>query len=281
MTRRWQRVAGLTIGIALMVISYLAAGVNGELDDNDLQIFFGITFHIVMMLLACVISATAIAQEKESDTWTILLASPVSGAAIVWGKAIGCARRLLWPMVAMAGHFLLFTVAGVITPVATMTALVVIAGFNAIWIATGVWLSLRCRKVTFAVIMNLSLPVLLYGVFSLVLVLIDELLRIQGDDLMEQITWWLPFYYIGEIMNAGGWDHHRGPSRPGGNWQEVSQGEFFLIASGMAALHLAVAAALLSWTAARFNAIVGRAPQEMPLPHGFPVTPTAGPSWSR
>ena len=41
--------------------------------------------------------------------------------------------------------------------------------FNTIWIATGVFLSLRLKKVTTAVIVNMALPVLLYGVGSLII----------------------------------------------------------------------------------------------------------------
>ena len=52
---------------------------------------------------------------------------------------------------------------------------VVIVTFNSLWIATGVSLSLRCKKVTIAVIINLALPVLLYGVTSLIL-------AIEGDE---------------------------------------------------------------------------------------------------
>ena len=277
MTRRWHRTTGLVICLALLVVSYLAAGANDALDDEELQIMYGISFHIVLMLLACVISATAIAQEKESDTWTILLSTPLSGASIVWGKAIGCARRLMWPYVAMAAHFAMFTLAGVITPAAALTALVVIAGFNLIWIASGVYLSLRFRKVTVAVIVNLSLPVLLYGVLSLLLVVINEMLNIRGDDLIEQVTWWLPFYYIGEIMNSGNWGGR--PSMPGSGYDRVSQVEFFLTAAGVAALHVGVTVALLSWTAARFNTIVARASQRLPMPRGFEIVPTSEPRW--
>ncbi|MEO6437318.1 MAG: ABC transporter permease subunit [Tepidisphaeraceae bacterium] len=278
MSKRWHRMVAGVGCLALLVISYLAAGVNNGLDDEELQIGYGICFHMVMMLLACVLAATAIAQEKESDTWTVLLASPLSGMAIVWGKALGALRRLMWPMIAIAGHFMLFTVGGVITPAAAMTALVVIAGFNVIWIATGVYFSLRCKKVTVAVILNLSLPVLLYGVLSLLLVVTDEMLNIRGDDLVDQVTWWLPFYYLGSALDAGQWGNR--PRMPGSGYEQVSQSEFFLTAAAVAALHLGVAVAVLSWTAARFNRVVGRAPQREPIGSGFPVMPSSGPSWA-
>lgn len=270
MTRRWQRVVGVIAGSLLMIVSYFAAGVNGGLDEEELQIFYACVFHVLLMLLACVISATAIAQEKESDTWTILLASPLSGAATIWGKAIGCARRLLWPMVAVAAHFLIFTAFGVITPVALVTALLVIGGFNSIWIATGLYLSLRCRKVTVAVIANLALPVLLYGVLSLLLAVISELASIRNGSLIEQVTWWLPFYYLTEVMSGGGWQGNS-LQLPGHRGSRVPPGEFLSVVMIVAMLHIGVAVGMLAWTARRFNAIVGRASQRDAIPNA-PVT---------
>src|SRR4029079_8997121 len=104
---------------------------------------------------AGVISATCIAQEKEGDTWTILLASPLSGSAIVWGKALGVLRRLMWPMILAIAHFFLFMLAGVVSPTGFALVVVVMTCFISIWVATGVTLSLMFRKVTIAVIVNL------------------------------------------------------------------------------------------------------------------------------
>src|SRR5262249_48920459 len=157
------------------------------LKDNDSQIGYGVVFQTIVTLVTCVIAATAIAQEKEGDTWTVLLASPLSGRSIVWSKAIGVARRLLWPMIGIIAPFLLFVMGGVISPTTFLTIVTVILTFNTVWIATGVALSLRMKKVTFAVIVNLAFPVMLYGALSLLLVVIDEFLHLRGDlfEMME------------------------------------------------------------------------------------------------
>jgi len=262
-----QRVVGTIIVLALLVLTYSAAYANGALDDEDTQIGYSIVFCGLTMVIACVISATAIAQEKEGDTWTILLASPLSGLQIVWAKAIGTARKMLWPIALIVFHFAAFTVAGVIPLWAFVLAVSVIVLFNTIWIASGIYLSLRCRKVTLAIIINLALPVVLYGVVSLVLAVIDEFTHLRGD-LVDQVTWYLPFYYLGEGMNAAG--RNRGPSLPGSSNENVSGVAFTAVAITMGMLHLGVAIAVLSWTAARFNEIVGRAAQWTPLPRMSP-----------
>ena len=48
------------------------------------------------------LSSTAIANEKESDTWTVLLVSPISAKSIVLGKLVGLLRRLVWPTALIA-----------------------------------------------------------------------------------------------------------------------------------------------------------------------------------
>ena len=45
---------------------------------------------------------------------------------------------------------------------------------------------------------------------------------------------------------------------------------FTAVAITMGILHVGVVLAILSWTAARFNEIVGRAPQLVPLPRFTP-----------
>ena len=257
-----QRIIGTVIILALLALTYGAAYASGDLDDSDAQIGFAIVFHGLVMLIACVIAATAIAQEKEGDTWTLLLATPLSGVDIVAAKAVGAARKMLWPMLLIVAHFGVFTLAGVIPPWAFVLTISVIVLFNTIWIATGIYLSLRCRKVTMAIIINLALPVVIYGVFSIVLAVIGELLHV-GEDLVELVTWYLPFYYLGEGLDSV---NRSTISMPGPDYDAASPLAFVALAVTVGLIHLGLAVALLAWTAARFNEIVGRAAQRVPLP---------------
>jgi ABC-type transport system involved in multi-copper enzyme maturation permease subunit len=276
MTSTWQRIAGALLCIALILLTYILLANDKQLDNSDTQIGYAIVFHALLMLLACVISATAIAVEKESDTWTILLASPISGMNIVWSKAAGAARRLLWPVVGAAVHFAIFVVGGVITPITFLTLMAVLILFNVVWIATGVALSLHCRKVTVAVIINLALPIVAYGVVSILLAVFDELFHISGR-VVEGVTWYLPFYYLGASIGRDNW--HIRPELPGSGNIRVSQTEFLALAVGMGLLHLAVAGAILTLVGKTFNLAVGRASQIQPLPQGFPIA-SHTPSWA-
>src|SRR5439155_13915651 len=121
------------------------------------------------------------------------------------------------------------------------------------------------------VIINLALPVFLYGAVSLLLVVIDELLHVRGD-LVEQVTWWVPYYYIGEAAGQG--TAIGRPRLPGHGSAHVSQEQFLAAALTAGLLHIAVAVAILSATAAQFNLIVGRAPQRDPSdPQGHDFEP--------
>ena len=269
MTSFVQRAVGTVVILGLLLVTYGAAWANGELDDDDTQIGFAIVFHGLVMLVACVISATAIAQEKEGDTWTILLATPLSGAQIVAAKALGAVRKMVWPMALIVAHFGIFLVVGVIPFWAFVLAIGVITLFNTVWIASGIYLSLRCRKVTMAIIINLALPVFVYGVVSIVLAVIGEFTG-MNDDLVEQVTWYLPFYYLGVGIDG---INQLEVSLPGSAYHRVSHIAFTLVALAVGVAHLVASVAMLAWTAVRFNDIVGRAPQDLPLPPHARRTP--------
>ncbi len=164
-------------------------------------------------------------------------------------------------------HLFIFALAGVISWTAAFVTLLVIACFNSIWIATGLYLSLRLAKATAAVIINLLLPILLYGGVSLVLATAGAFLRNntpQPDHLAEQACWYLPYFYMVNAL------HQMRPDHAFTSWR------LYFPATGadippldwlgsvlipVCLIHLLVAFLLLIWTTVRFNRIVGRASQ--------------------
>jgi ABC-type transport system involved in multi-copper enzyme maturation permease subunit len=259
MPKKWQARVGAVLCVLLLLLTYWALAEGNDLTDEDTHIGYACVFHGLLTLLVCVLAGTAIAQEKESDTWTLLLTTPVSGAAVVWGKILGVFRRALFPMALIAGHFLIFVMAGVIEPYAFLVAMWVIVTFNLVWVATGVYLSLRIPKVTFAVILNLLLPILAYALAPIMLAMIDLALDSNGD-FAELVLWYLPFYYIASLMDDSSTIY-----MPALNGQiEWSTMMKVVIVVGL--LHAAAFVAIVLHMIARFNAIVGRAPQVDPLP---------------
>ena len=279
MTKRWQSLVGAIACVLLLVISYASLGAR-DLGDRDVQVGFAFIFCGLTMLLVAVLAGTAIAQEKESDTWTLLLATPLGAGSIVWGKVIGLMRRMLWPSILIVGHFVVFTVADVISVTSLGVILWVIFTFNTIWIATGVYLSLRLKRVTFAVILNLVLPVLAYlGVLAVSFIL-GELLA-ERDDWGEWVGLYAPYTYLLEGINAfsrHGYNYsYTNPVRP---WLavfgRVSEGGFLWAVFWAGFGHLLLSGLIVLYTIGEFDRIVGRA-RELPVTgtRGFEVLPRA------
>jgi len=270
LARTWQRwtVAGVVVG--LLLVTYIGFTAADGLTERYVHVGYAWVFYTLLTLVLCVLSGTAIAQEKESDTWTLLLATPTSARQIIYGKLAGIIARLGWPLALISVHLLIFSIGGVISFRAALLALWVMVTFNSIWIATGLYLSLRVTKVTTAVIVNLLLPVLLYGGLSLALVTMAGLF--QWHDFARSYSWYLPYYHIG-IPLARMTPTSENDTLPLPGFQVGGDfGAFAQITIVMGLLHLLAATCIVYFTGVRFNQIVGRAPQQQPLqPHGLEI----------
>lgn len=198
--RLWMRIVAATMTIGLLLLSYLVFSIDGNiLDDEEAHIGYAFVFHTLLLLMSVVLSATAVATEKESDTWTLLIVSPVSGTQVMWGKFIGVMRRMFWPWTIVLLHFAIFTLGGVVSIWSTLIVIGMTVSANAVWVATGLYLSLRLSKVTTAVVINLLLPILIYGLVPLALAAMEYGLGImRGDDLAELTLYYIPYWYMGE-----------------------------------------------------------------------------------
>jgi ABC-type transport system involved in multi-copper enzyme maturation permease subunit len=264
MTRRWQAVLSTVIVLVLLIGIYLLLlasryGSNSALGEADTQIGFAFVFCAILNILFCIVSATAIAQEKESDTWTLLLATPLKSSQIVTGKLIGLARRMLWPCILITAHFLLFTLTGVISFTSLVIVLYLIFTTNIIWLATGLYLSLRCKTVTMAIIYNLLGPVLAYLVpFALLLIYTGFFDR--GGNLPEVVGVYTPYPHMAITLD----DLERHSSRTTVNFpffHDITIGQFYLATFLLGAAHLLLTAAVIFLTIKTFDRIVGRAAQ--------------------
>jgi ABC-type transport system involved in multi-copper enzyme maturation permease subunit len=279
MKKRWQARIGTIACIGLLLLTYIActAGFRNELPRGDTQIGYAVIFCGLLCLLTCVMAATTIASEKEGDTWTLLLATPIGARAIVLGKLMGILRRLMWPYALVVGHFLLFTLCGVLPVSALVMTLWIIVTFNAVWVATGLLFSLWFRKVTFAVILNLLMPIVAYlGVLVVLVILTNVVSLNRNDRTPEFVGLYAPYPYlvsgIDTLTHPNRYYGNANPS-PGQTYhfslpmhsQSVGAADFFSRVFGVGLGYLAVAAAIVAFTIRRFDRIVGRAHQAQPL----------------
>jgi len=145
--------------------------------------------------------------------------------------------------------------------------------FNSIWLATGLYLSLRLKKVTFAVILNLLLPMLAYIMVPVVLVIMQELLLHHSSHLYEWGMIYLPYPYFDAAIE--GLTRHRSSV-----WLpvqgQVSSDEFLAAVTLVGTGLLLASALMICGLILRFNRIVKRAsqdPGEQTRPVLAPPTP--------
>ena len=267
--RGWS-LAAAVVAIGLLGLFYVALAnqYRNELLDHDTHIGFALVFHGLFWLLAAVLGATAVASEKEGDTWDVLIATPLDGRTILWGKFLGVMRRLLWPAVLVAGHFALFTLFDetnnnykVLSPVSAALAVGVILCTNVLWVATGIALSVRLRKVTTAVVLNLALAVALYGLVPLLMVLLGFSAS-KGRTAEHFVEWtglYVPMAYEVTVLDR------LTPFEPldGHSWvwpvDMISESTFAWVTAFYCLAHLALAGLILRLSAAGFDRTVGRA----------------------
>jgi hypothetical protein len=265
--RRWLRRAVRSAAALVLGSIYALTWAAGGLDEEAPQFAFGLLFNAIVWLLVTVLSATAIAQEKESDTWTLLLATPLSGSKIVLGKLWGLIWRLRWVFAVVAGHFTVFAACSVISWTTAAAVVAVIFAFNFVWMATGLYLSLRVAKVTVAVVINLLLAVALHPVLILAEVAAWETVsHVPRGGPISLLA--LPYWYIVTVIDLSELRYATGGQTitipPDGPDLDAGSYAWFTLAACVA--HLLVGAAVLWWTTARFDRIVGRARQVHPPP---------------
>lgn len=269
--RRWLRRLVRSAAALVLGSIYALIGAAGGLDEEAPQFAFGVLFNAIVWLLVTVLSATAIAQEKESDTWTLLLATPLSGGKIVLGKLWGLIWRLRWVFAVVAAHFAVFAACAVISWTTAAAVVAVIFAFNFVWMSTGLYLSLRVAKVTVAVVINLLLAVALHPVLILAEVAAWETVsQVPRGGPISLLA--LPYWYIVTVIDLGELRYATGgrtitipPDGP-----DLDAGAYAWFTLAACAAHLLVGAAVLWWTMARFDRIVGRARQVHPLPTSEP-----------
>ena len=255
LSKPWHRIVAVIALVGGLLATYLALAVNRSLGDWQAQIVYAVVFNALIWLLVAVLAATVISQEKESDTWTLLLATPLSGWDVVRGKVLGLLRRLIWPMVLIAVHFMLFAF-GPLELVSVLVILWVMVTFNSVWLATGMYLSLRFARPTFAVIANLLLAVGLYLGVLAVLGIVGNLT--DHYRIAQVVGWYAPYTYL--ILGIDG-IHRAAPAFFMPNDVRLDRFEFLRVVFFVGLAHLVLAGAILAIVARSFDRIVGRAPQ--------------------
>lgn len=132
----------------------------------DEAVFYAVPTGIVTFIVlvqAATMSSSTITSEREGRTWDVLLTSRLSPWEVVFGKAVGSLRRLVYApaivglLLATAG-----VVSGCVRPAFLPLALVIVSAPAIFLTCTGVLASLICRKSTHASALNIGVALVLW-----------------------------------------------------------------------------------------------------------------------
>ena len=197
---------GMAMAIVALVFTYLASAHAKSLNEDFTHITYVMLFIFIGGLINIVFSATRITTEKESQAWPLLLATPLSDWDILLGKAVSAFRRCLPIWGLLAGHMLLFTLAGYIHPVAILHLLALVAWLTCFITGSGLYFSARFARTTSAVVASFALVIGLWVIGPI----LAGLMGVMGGqkDVLATYLWTHPTFQTQLIMTgAAGWQN--------------------------------------------------------------------------
>ena len=185
--RRLSAILAASAVVIIVLVTYAACW-RELLRDPEAHFVYVAIFWGLGTLYTAVLAATPITAEKESRSWPILLASPISDWQILFGKAVGVFRKCLPAWLPLAGHVLLFTILGKIHPIALL-----LLGMIAVWVTllltgSGLCFSARFKRTTTAVVMNIGLVLTLWAIVPGLTGLAMLAADVHSDDAIEAVA---------------------------------------------------------------------------------------------
>ncbi len=199
--RRMLNLVAAIAVIGLLGLTYVLCYTHGVLGDRETQVMYMVVFFAVGMLFTTVLPATCITSEKESQTWPLLLTTSVSEGEILAGKFGGVLRRCAPAWLLLFAHVAVFTVGGIIHPLALLQLGLVVAWVLLFLGGTGLCFGLWLKHTTAAVIANMGVAAGLWAILPLLLALMIGITRVNGDG-FELYMDMNPFVQAGVVAMA-------------------------------------------------------------------------------
>jgi ABC-type transport system involved in multi-copper enzyme maturation permease subunit len=166
--------------IVLVILGLLYAGMitlmlgfGSHVDPEGINLPFILLYAFCGLGCTVIVSTTGIASEREAGTLSLLMATPLSANAILWGKAAGALRRTLPIWLFLLANCVVFSVFRTLSPIVILHMLLLVVGTSAFLTGTGLYFSARFRKTTSAAIVNLGMAIGLWGVLPLLAGILD------------------------------------------------------------------------------------------------------------
>ena len=243
---------GLVITVLALAVTYWVSAREGILNENFAHTSYGLLFVLLGITFSIVLSATRITTERESQTWLLLLTTPLGDSDILLGKAFSSFRRCLPIWGLLAGHMILFVCVGYIHYIVLVHVLILVVWLSCFVTAVGLYFSTRFTRTTSAVVASFGLVVGLWVVLPILLGMLAAVGK--GTDRLLDAALFHPVLQTQIIMTGGsGVENAESPLRSlryEGPMGTVTAGRMTMILLKTGGVYL-VAALFLFWRATR------------------------------
>lgn len=130
--------------------------------NEGLHAALAIVGAIAVMIQPVFMTTGSIAGEREARTWDVLLSTPLSARAIIFGKFVGALRGQWFIPAVVLAHFVLSAALGFVSPIFPLHLLLIYLGPTLLFTATGQLFSLMLRRGVTAAVCNLLLALALW-----------------------------------------------------------------------------------------------------------------------
>jgi len=178
---------GLAATLIALAFTYLASARSHVLDDSFTHGAYVGLFVFLGTVVNAVFAATRITSEKESQSWMLLLATPLSDEDILFGKAVSAIRRCLPIWGLLAGHVLLFVAVGYIHVVAVVHLFLLVAWITCFVTGAGLYFSTRLTRTTSAMVATFMLIV---GLWMAGPILVGLLSTVSSQSKLPKLYMW-------------------------------------------------------------------------------------------
>ncbi len=178
---------GLAITISALLLTYLASARSAVLDYDVIHVTYAMLFLFLGTIVNAVFAATRITTEKETQSWLLLLATPLTDGEILFGKAVSAIRRCLPIWGLLAGHMLLFVAIRYIHVVAAVHVFLVVVWLTCFVTGVGLYFSTRFARTTSAMVVTFALTL---GLWIVGPILVSVLSAVAPQSKLPRVYLW-------------------------------------------------------------------------------------------
>ena len=205
MLGRHKLFAGICIFLvlSLLIFVYWLCAREGILNEEEIHMIFVMVFLVLGMVFTIILTSTGITTEKEARSWPILLMTTLDDRQILFGKYVGTLRRLLPAWILLFAHVVVFSLDGMINPVAVVQITILLAWIVTFLFCTGVYFSSRFKHTTTAVIVNFIFAAAIWIFVPLLLLILEQFVHITDSEKYAALYMDInPFFHAIQIVTA-------------------------------------------------------------------------------